>query len=478
MPITYATPEPFAPGISSAYGTAMQRTADNPALISASGQANQLQAQNAARADQLRFAYAQASAENWDRQAQRYFLSDAANVDREQGAMNLGATLTQRNEEAALHENAASDRQRQGAALSNWLGQQDLSQKESLRLQQMKAAVADVQASNLTPDQKQDTIMRLRTGIDPLEQRMKMSQAKTMELHGRLYEKQLEQEAQRTETMAKVNNMTAGQRIHYEVPQEISDKIEEAVNQQQNLTPQERDREIQRLKRRYPGADQFLIEPDGKLVPVPKKTEKLPEFDHKAAEAMAIAEAEAAHPPKAALEGGKPEHPAEFYQKKFEVLKRLAGEHDQMHGIQRPQPAAPPPNEFQKQLVEDNKPFKLGEGTKEQNEAVKGFGDFRANIAQVPGLDPQKVQAFQSQATVAMQLLSQYGSVVVMPPKEKSLFMAIARSIENVAPLIKAAEANKKREPAGGIYGRLGFSMPPAMVPEPNRRPLMPELFK
>lgn len=341
MPVIYSTPEPFAPYLSSAYGAAEQFSKDAPSIIGANQQANSLLSSNQQQANDLRFRYAAANSDSLNQQADRYFRSDAANADRQQQGYDLGAQLDQRSREATAEMQGQAERQRQGADLSAWLSQQELNQKDVSELGKMKAAISEVQASNLTPEQKQDAIFQLRTKIDPLDQRLKASQARAMEQHGQLYQMQLEQEAQKTQMMAKVNNMTAAERIHYEVPPEAADQIEQAVNQLP-LTPQQRDQQIKRLKRMHPNAQQFVIEPDGKLTPVKKEpAEKPVQFDMKAAETAATIEAEAAHPPARDELSGKETPNKDFYRYKFEVMNRLQREHDAMNGVQRPMVPSP-----------------------------------------------------------------------------------------------------------------------------------------
>ena len=265
MPITYATPEPFAPGISSAYGAAQQYSQDAPSVIGAASRAAGLRADAQARAEQLQFAYAQANAQSQDRRAALYTQSEMANADRQQQSLNLGAQLTQRNDEATFEGQARMAQQAQHADLQNWLGQQDLSQKEAMRLQRMKAAVDDVMASNLTPEQKQDAIVQLRTGIDPLEQRLKTSQAKMATAHAQAYQQQAEMDAIKTKKMAEVNKLTASERIHDALTTEAQAEIDSM-----NLTPMQRDAAIKEAKRQGK-FDRFTIDPDGSLTPVVRK---------------------------------------------------------------------------------------------------------------------------------------------------------------------------------------------------------------
>lgn len=68
------------------------------------------------------------------------------------------------------------------AQIRQWTMQQDLSQKENLRLQQLQAKVGDVMADpNLSEEEKSLLVTRLKTGIDPLMERSKLTQVRKME---------------------------------------------------------------------------------------------------------------------------------------------------------------------------------------------------------------------------------------------------------------------------------------------------------
>jgi hypothetical protein len=351
MPIVYATPEPFAPGISSAYGAAEQFSRDAPAIIGAASHAADIQAQANARADQMRFAYAQANAESQDRRAALYGRSQEMNANREQQALDIGATLTQRNDEALLEANTRMLQQQQGAVLQNWLNGQDLSQKESMRLQQMKAAVADVQASNLPNDQKMDAILKLKTGIDPLEQRLNTSKQRLMKSQADENEAQTAMLAQRTTTMAKVNSMTAPDRIHDALTPEAQAEIDS-----QNLNPFERDAAIKAAKRAGK-FDRFTIEPDGSMKHVPRTKETAAEkpFDVAKAVKNAQHEAELAVPADETSLEGKPKLSAERLQKRNEyatkVFERIRAEHGGLGPVPAAQPGPVNPREETQNVI-------------------------------------------------------------------------------------------------------------------------------
>lgn len=339
MPISYETPQPFSSAISSAYGAAQQFSQDAPAIISATMQGAQLRNQQQGQRDALTLAALQANAESQDRRASLYQRSNEANADREQQALNLGATLTQRNQEATFDANVRMLQQARGAELQNWLGQQEMTQKEAMRLQQMKAAVADVQSSNLPPEMKEAAIMRLRTGIDPLEERAKMTQAKMMEEHANLYKAQVAQKQYEVQQMAKVMNMTAAERVHYEVDPQVKQQIENDVARLP--IPQEaKALEVRRRIAAHPGAQQFVIAPDGKLEAVKRERPEpvkpffmaVPDYNK-----VAQAEADRAHPPEGGEEAARTPANKAYAQK---VADRMEDEYYAAHGMESPRRVA------------------------------------------------------------------------------------------------------------------------------------------
>lgn len=412
MPITYATPEPFAPFISSQYGAAQQFSQDAPAIIRAESDANQFTAANSERADRLRFAYAQANAQAQNDQAERYWRSGAANADREQSAMNLGATLTQRNQESGMEAQARMDYARQGAELQNWMGQQELSQKEVQRLQRMKAAVADVEASNLTPEQKQDAILQLKTGIDPLEQRYKATQAKALEMTMQMKQAELRQ-------------------------------MKEAELANQQMEVEAKNRGIGVLKRVDPetGRMQMLFQNPrdgswydpwgGKSGSGSGKTEKPPEFKHADNEKEALAEAKGRvglPPPKPAagdLSGDSAKAEAEYQRKLDEAFRdiyqrRMRDYQTATSGApvvtppQAPQGGATvaPRADVPPTTPAANPPFRAGDVkamTDYQKQAFAGFQQVYGDIAARKDLPEEKKVEFLEAVEGLVDLQAKYG---------------------------------------------------------------------
>jgi hypothetical protein len=105
----------------------------------------------------------------------------------------------QRAEFEAQHEMRGFEAAQRSADVANhavaqsWLNQQELSQQDVMRRQQLGSAVAAVEAERgkgLTDAQANDMIVQLKTKIDPLDARMKMSQQRHMDSQNKLLDEQ------------------------------------------------------------------------------------------------------------------------------------------------------------------------------------------------------------------------------------------------------------------------------------------------
>lgn len=180
MPIRYEPPQPLAPGLSAAYGAAEVASRNLPAIASLYANRNRLEAEAGQFQAQL---------------AQRAALSDQATNQRaaEFGAEVSGRgrefaqQLTERRAEyAASREPGPRDyflaqaeqaQQARRAELQNWLSQQEVGQAEQVRLQRMQNSLAEVMASpTLQPHEKEALALQIRTGIDPVKQRLERQQ--------------------------------------------------------------------------------------------------------------------------------------------------------------------------------------------------------------------------------------------------------------------------------------------------------------
>ena len=169
MPVNYQPPQPFSASLSAAGGAGQALMHDLPTLASAyahaASMAGQGQAANAQRMQD-------------DRQFQ-----DSLGEKRSEFAANLGqeqSATSERSAQADAEMQNALIRQQQGAQLQSWLSQQDLTQKEKIDLERQKSAVGEVENSQfLSPEDKQDLILQLKTGIDVKTQRMKSALAQS-----------------------------------------------------------------------------------------------------------------------------------------------------------------------------------------------------------------------------------------------------------------------------------------------------------
>lgn len=171
MPITYAPPQPFAPAISQSYGDAEQSHADIPQILEARRMQLQQQAQseaNAQAANQHAAALAQQGAQfRMGQQESAYEQASNRNLD----AAQFDARLQQ-----------APALQQQHAELTAWVNNQEMTQADNMRLKKLQMALSEVMGDDtLTPQQKSDYAMHLKTGIDPLDQRLKATQQKHQE---------------------------------------------------------------------------------------------------------------------------------------------------------------------------------------------------------------------------------------------------------------------------------------------------------
>lgn len=435
MPILYAQPDPVVPGISAAYGAAQQWSQDAPTIAGIAEHSASLQQQGAGRADQLRFAYAQANAQAQNEQANRYAVSQAANANREQGALDLGAQLTSQGNLAELHSNTQQAMQNRGAEIQNWLMGQDLSQKETMRLQQMRGAIADVQESKLPEDQKQDMIMRLKTGIDPLDQRMKASQARNQESLAQEHAAQTEMELAKAKKLVEFNKLSAGEKIRYELTPEAQAEIDS-----QNLTPFERDAAIASAKAagKY---KTYLLKPDGGLEHIKPDVEKMAKEEHPsgltAGEYRKIYTDTLRRVEK--LSDAVPNKPWSREQitaeteKDMREIHKLPGNFEEYHkmtqvaGRRSPaaggaQSALPGPAELQKEMKDENKPTASFQSSFQQLEAR-------------PDLSPEVKRPVMNNLAMARTLLEKAGGLKnVKDEAERKFILDAARAFENLPP--------------------------------------------
>lgn len=180
MPIVLAQPEPMMPGVSAGYGALEQYQRDR------------------------QFALQQAQVQNQIEQSQRHQQLQEAQFFAGQEPSQRDLWLGQQQQQA----------QEQRVKLHADLQQMELTQKEEMRLQQMKSAIADVQAdTSLSQEEKDDFSLQLKTGIDPLQQRKARSAIAHQEQQDQLLEEQAAKQSQITAKHAAFQAKSLPERI-------------------------------------------------------------------------------------------------------------------------------------------------------------------------------------------------------------------------------------------------------------------------
>lgn len=105
------------------------------------------------------------------------------------------------------------------ATLQQQLAQSELSQRESMRLQRMRNAVGEVSADpTLTDDEKSNLILQLKTGIDPLQQRLTKTKLAQETLQKQAMTDSYNQLAALRQAEAKANTQSFEEKTTYWVP--------------------------------------------------------------------------------------------------------------------------------------------------------------------------------------------------------------------------------------------------------------------
>lgn len=204
MPIEFAQPEPFAPGINAAYGAQQEYDQFAPILQQQRSQANSLLEGQASR--ELAGGLAAAQARLASQTAGAHIASDNQNAALAAGTHQQIAREQNANEQylAQVHsvdqQNAQTFAGAQGqfdaqqhAEIQNWLMGQEMTQQEQMRLQRQQYAVAEIQNDpGLSDQEKMDYIRELKTGIDVGKQRLQRTQQQHMEQQNQLQAQQLQ----------------------------------------------------------------------------------------------------------------------------------------------------------------------------------------------------------------------------------------------------------------------------------------------
>lgn len=232
MGITFAQPGPFAPGIASAYGSAEQWSKDIPQMNSlaqsvASHQQAAAQLQTQAALQQS----AQSSA-NANAAANRTQQGNQFNASLDEQANEQQAQIASRQYLASQAAQQQIVQANQQAELQNWLSQQDLTQKENLRLQQIQNGIADTVAAGpdgtgvLTKDQVNETLYALKTTAQPLQARKELAQQKLEASRQKQIDQEIQQNAAHQATADKMNSMTLEDKVKYRPDENILAQVE------------------------------------------------------------------------------------------------------------------------------------------------------------------------------------------------------------------------------------------------------------
>lgn len=169
MPVTFEPAQPFAPAISSYYGSAMQNDADAPRLLAAQ-QANREFALRAAALAQ------QGGGGGGGRGGGGSDIQDAINHrdDAQRQSDQFNAQLNTGVQRDQYEAQSQANLQQSRFELQAQLQDVELSQQEKMRLQRLKNAKGAVLADpTLTDEEKSNLSLQLDTGINPMDERIK-----------------------------------------------------------------------------------------------------------------------------------------------------------------------------------------------------------------------------------------------------------------------------------------------------------------
>lgn len=187
MPIVIAQPDMVSPQISTGYGAAEEWDKWAPHMVAqqeAISRANIASAQIQSQASQAAAALQQHgqmfSAQQQAQQREQQYAGEQAIT---QQAYGIQGQLQQ---------------QQQHAELAAWVNSQEMTQADNLRLQRLNQSLSAVQegvaSGQYTPQEAMDLTMQLRTGIDPLQQRLKQQQVKQEAMQTKAIEQKMAQQ--------------------------------------------------------------------------------------------------------------------------------------------------------------------------------------------------------------------------------------------------------------------------------------------
>lgn len=163
MPVVFAQPSPI-----SGSGAAQQWSHD----MSGIAQLASIVAQNNRTQAELQGQFNTQDLRGRQESAQLAYRTQNAAAEEEMNRRNQGSEF-----ESQLQ--SESIKQQNQAQLQAWVNSQDMTQKEQMRLKQLQSQVSDVNADpNLSPDEKSQMILQMKTGIDPLNEKLKNTKLK------------------------------------------------------------------------------------------------------------------------------------------------------------------------------------------------------------------------------------------------------------------------------------------------------------
>lgn len=189
MPIVFAAP---TPATSAGYqgGVAQVMQQNTPHFLQAYANIADTLLKHASLAQQAQEASARMG-----------LMASEGEQDRQNRMAMLQQEGQQRLDQMAFGGAMESQQALQRAQLQAQLNQVELSQADQMRMQRLKQAEAEVAQANLTPEEKQDALFQIRTGLDPLQRRQAVAQMNHQQLQDQMLTAQL-QKQQRLENEA------------------------------------------------------------------------------------------------------------------------------------------------------------------------------------------------------------------------------------------------------------------------------------
>lgn len=446
MPIEFKAADPLDVNAASGYGAAQQFSHDLPAIAGLYESAGRNRSQ-----------------------------SEQAALDRQAHAQQAIAGLSQRTNEFNAAQDHATQRdlfesthaiemQQQKAQLTDWLNGRELSQKEALRLQSMENGVADVlQNPDLSGEEKQNLVMKLRTGIDVYRQRQERAMAAQEEAHAKAYVDQAKRQTQIANANAALSSQTLEQRVNTVFDagelQRIRDKMGPGATDEQVKAEALRQGAYSQVL--HNGVDQYgnikdhVLDGHGRNSkggsskaekPVTRFGDEHGEFSYAAAEkeAKAIAEAKVPVVPEYGADGKmvKKDKNAEERAKVFqEEIGKMHAEHFRKHGGAAPAGTAQQPQQ----------PAKIVEGV--QSVGAAAVDSFKDADSVPPAVRSQG----ESAAAFIGQVVGKYGSTrsAAIPPEVQQRVQMAEAVLTHIKALTSrpAAPQPSGARQAGEAYG-------------------------